>query len=84
MIGEILGGIFGGLFGEHDVVSAARDSITGDVQAAFYKYDRRYDEFDVGVVVGGELIAIHAYETEGDADHAAGALARYYGVGIRG
>lgn len=83
VIGQILGGIFGGLFGEHPVVTDTRDIIAGAPEAAYYRYDRSADSFDVGVVVDSELISIHNYETEGDADHAAGALARHYGVGIR-
>lgn len=86
MIGQIIGGLFGGLFGgEHECVRSARDNIVGEVSAAFCRYNRRADEYEVGIIDSdGDRVALFGYETEGDADHAAGALARYYNVGIRG
>lgn len=82
MIGAILGGIFGG--GAHECVRSAQDNIVGGVIAAFCSRDPRGDCYEVGVIdEDGDKIALYEYDTYGDADHAAGALARHYGVGIR-
>lgn len=75
--------IFGG---DHPIVRQARNSqsISTEVDSVFYRYNRRDDEFDVGVIHGANSrrLVLRSYDTEGDADHAAGCLADYLGVGI--
>lgn len=79
----MIGAIFSRLFQPHPAVVSARENIATGVSAAFYSYDPDTDEFQAGVIVGSERIAVYGYDNEGDADAAAGALARAYGVRIR-
>lgn len=78
-------GFLDALFG-NSIVSQARNSqaVSTEVASAFYKWNQRDGEYDVGVRHGANdrMLILRSYRDEAAAADAADQLAAHYGVGV--
>lgn len=78
-------GLLDAIFG-NSIVNQARNSqaVSTEVWAAFYRWNKRDNEYDVGVRHGANerMLILRSYRDEADAADAADALADHYDVGV--